>query len=140
MPGRSLTFLIMNSAQYWSFEHTTCFYSPPTSLMQVYAPAFTGSWTVPQTGEYAFVFLSYPFYGGQVNLQAREYAPFTQSGTVTYTSTSILENTNTIFSTLAPTPTQTGPGSGYTLPLWLPIVLVAAAAAGLVLVLRKHRS
>ena len=97
MPGRRLTFLIMNSAQYWSFEHTNCFYNAPSALLKVFAPAYTASWTVPGNGYYAFVFLSHVFYGGQVNLSIKDYASYTQSETVTYTSTSMLENTNTIF-------------------------------------------
>jgi hypothetical protein len=75
MPGRSLTFLIMNSAQYWSFEHSNCFSGPPSALFGIYAPTYTGSWTVPQSGYYAFVFLSTPFYGGKVYLSTQEYAP-----------------------------------------------------------------
>jgi len=140
-PGRRLMFLIMNSAQYWSFEHTNCLYSPPSALLQVYAPAYAGNWTVPQTGYYAYVFLSHGFYGGQITLLTQQYAPFTQSETVTYTSTSMLEYTNTIFSTEAPAPTQTtSSANAFTLPVWLPIVLVIAVAVGIILVFRKHRS
>lgn len=138
IPDRSLMFLIMNSDQYWSFEHTNCIYSPPSALLQVYAPAYTGNWTVPQNGNYAFVFYSHGFYGGQVTLLTQEYAPFTQNETVTYTSASMLENTNTILSTETPPPTQTSSASAFTLPIWLPITLVLAAGAGIVLTFKKH--
>lgn len=142
MPGRALTFLILNSAQYWSFEHTNCAYNPPNALLQAFAPAYSVSWTVPQSGYYAFVFLSPIFYGGQVNLLTQDYAPFTQSETVTYMSTSMIENTNAIISTetsAAASMTQPSSGSAFTVPVWLPIVLVVAAGVAIVLMFKKYR-
>ena len=141
IPGRSLAFLIMNSGQYWSFEHTNCFYSPPAAMAGVYAPAYSGNWTIPQSGLYAFVFFSYGFYGGKILFSARELTPFTLTQSTSYTSTSILQNTNMIISTETTSSTESSsPSTTLELPSWLPVVLFVAVLVGIALMIRKRLS
>ena len=143
MVGRGIIFLILNQGQFYSFEHSNCGYGLRSSMLRVYGPSYNVEWVVPESGEYALVFVSRIFYGGYVSYSAEDYAPTVQSETVAYTSTSIIENTNLVFSTQTPavTSTPTSFSSENAFMNWLPAALVVIAGAGIILVMfRKRRS
>ena len=143
MVGRAIDFFILNPGQFYSFTHSNCGYGLRSSMYHGYGPSFNLDWVVPESGEYALVFVSRIFYGGSVSYFAEDYAPTAQSETVAYTSTTVIENTNLVFLTQTPaiTSTPASLGSENVLLNWLPAVLIVIAGIVIMgLLLRKRRS
>jgi hypothetical protein len=140
MVGRGIDFLILNSWQFWSFEHSNCGRGLGSSMLHVFAPSSSVDWLVPETGEYALVFASPVFYGGQIYFSAQDYSAIVQSETATSTLTSIFQNTQSILSTLPTQPITTSVGGANTGISWFAAILLVTVGVGIILlVLRKRR-
>ena len=110
MPGRSIYFYVLNLDQFRRLRQSYCLYGwDGAAELHVYAPSYDLDWLVPQTGEYAFVFLSPIFYGGYIQFKAQSYTTTTWTSTLTYTTTTLntLQSTQTETYTPAPMVTQT---------------------------------
>ena len=110
MPGRSIYFYVLNLDQFRRLRQSYCLYGwNGAAELHVYAPSYDLDWLVPQTGEYAFVFLSSIFYGGYIEFKAESYTTTTLNSTITDTMTSLntLQSTQTETYTPAPITTQT---------------------------------
>jgi hypothetical protein len=143
MVGRAIDFFILNRGQFYSFTHSNCGYGLRSSMLHGYGPSYNMDWVVPESGEYALVFVSRIFYGGYVSYSAEDYAPTAQNETVAYTSTSVIENTNLVFLTQTPavTSSPTSLSSENAFITWLPAALIVIAGIVIMgLLLRKRRS
>ena len=99
MEGRAIDFLILNPGQFWKFEHSNCGWGLTNPILHVYGSSLNVDWVVPESGQYALVFATPVFYGGQVYYFAQEYSTVVQNQTSASTATSIFEVTYTILST-----------------------------------------
>ena len=102
-------FFILNMEQFNEFNHTNCANGFSAWELQVVAPASDLVWVAPESGEYAFLFLSGQFIGGYVRLRVQAYGQTVQTSTSTYATTSIIQllSTLTSLSTLALTQAST---------------------------------
>ena len=55
--------------------------------MHVFASSYDLDWIVPQSSEYALLFVSRGFYGGTIYIKTQVYSTFIQSQPETYTTT-----------------------------------------------------
>jgi hypothetical protein len=74
MPGRAIHFFILYQAQFRGFEGSNCYWNWSWEL-HAYAASYGFDWVVPQTGEYALLFLSTTFYGGTILLKMEAHVP-----------------------------------------------------------------
>jgi hypothetical protein len=139
MVDRRIDLLILNSQQFWSFEHTNCGWGLRSSMLHVFASSSNVDWSVPESGQYALIFATPVFYGGQVYCSAQEYSTIIQSDTTASTVTSVFEVTYPVLFT--PTVTQsiiTSPTSANVLLNWLPVILILIVGLGIALLLRSR--
>jgi hypothetical protein len=139
--GGPVNFYILNLDQLRAFKYSDCGWYPRWSwMLNASASSYDLDWVVPQSGEYALLFLYPDYYYGTIYFKAEDYVRTVQSSTVTYTSTStnILQNTQIMVLTQSTQPNITPPPStNYNL-----LALIALIAIGLIIsliTLRKKR-
>jgi len=99
-------------------------------------------WTVPATGQYAVVFATPIFYGGQIRCSAQDFFSTSQTQTVASNATSIYEITETVLSTQTSAQSVTTPFSPESTNLssfTVTVVVIAGLVFGIIIVLRKRR-
>ena len=142
MVERAIDLLILTPSQFWEFEHSNCGWGLKSSILQGMVSVSVVDWPVPATGQYAVVFATPIFYGGQIRCSAQDFFPTSQTQTVASTVTSIYEITETVLSTQISTQSITTPYSSESPSLsWVAVIVVVIVGLvfGLVMVLRKRR-
>jgi hypothetical protein len=72
--GRSVGFYVLDSAQFARFGYSGCQVGSWPWDLYAFAPTWDFNWTVPESGLYVFLFLSAPFYGGDIHFTAQTYS------------------------------------------------------------------
>jgi len=131
-----ILFLILNMDQLNQFNHTNCANGPFDWQLRVLAPASDLVWVVPESGEYALLFLSRQFLGGYIHLTVQAYGQTVQTSTSAYTTTSSIQvlSTQTMLSTL---PTTAAP-TDYTAPIVGVIIIAVALGAAAILKMKRR--
>ena len=142
MPERGVDLLILTPSQFWEFQHSNCGWGLKSSILEGIVSFSTVDWIVPATGQYAVVFATPIFYGGQIYCSAQDSFTTVQTAVTASTVTSTFEVTNTVLSTQPSTQSPTTSLSSETSSLiWLPVIviLILLVLIGIVLVARKRR-
>ncbi len=138
MTGRSIYFLILNLDQFRRFSQSYCLYGwDGAAELHVYAPAYDLDWSVPQTGEYAFVFFTTIFYGGYIQFKTQSYTTTFSNSTITYTTTTpyTQQSAKTETYTTTPIATQTQTET----PNYFLLLIGLIAAATIIVALKIKR-
>jgi len=89
---------------------------------------FDIDWRVPETGEYAFVFLTTVYYGGYIQFKAQSITTTTWNTAITYTTTTYpIQITETEAYAAASAQTQPGTQNNYLLTI---IAILVALTVG----------
>jgi hypothetical protein len=132
---RSVGFYVLNSAQFQRFGSSGCVIGGWGWEVFEFGPAGDFNWTVPETGEYTFLFLSRQFYGGHIHFTAQAYSTvetatvstFVVASAYTLQSSEILVSTQSTAST--PNSTTTNDALPATILITAIAILIAAIFA-----------
>ena len=142
MVERGVDLLILTPSQFWEFQHSNCGWGLKSAILEGIVSFSTVDWTVPVTGQYAVVFATPIFYGGEIFCSAQDSYTAVQTKAATSTITSIFEVTNTVLSTQPSTQSLTASLSPQNSNLnWLLVIaiLVGGISIGTVVLLRKRQ-
>jgi len=142
MVDRRVDLLILTPSQFWEFQHSNCGWGLKSSVLGGFVSFSTVDWAVPVTGQYAVVFATPIFYGGQIYCSAQDFFTTVQTQAATSTITSIFEVTNTVLTTQpspqSPTTSFSPENSNMN---WVPVIviLIVGVLIATALVVRKRR-
>ena len=136
---RPVGFYILNSAQLARFGYSGCAIGSWPSDVYAFGPTYDFNWRVPETGQYVFLFLSRPFYGGHIHFIARAYSTVETTSTSTYAITSMytLQSSEILALTQVATAIHNFAPTNDLLPIAILIIAILILAA--VLFLKKER-
>jgi len=133
---QSIDFFILSSSEFRHFGN--CGHGNWSWELHTFASSYDFNWPVPESGVYAFLFLSREFYGGSINITAQDYSTTTQSSTeiLTTTKTYTLQSYQIALSTLTSMSSQPSTTEYYYAAIILIVIL--AFTVGFILLRTKR--